>query len=262
MTKDDLDLSGAYALDAVTPAEREAYEHVLESSDTARAEATELQDTAVMLGLSAAPVEPPAALRSALLAQIAVTPQLAAVPKPVTGIAPVAADAPLVEKETGAAARKAESRWFQRPAIAIAGIAAAVSLVAGGIAFGDALLSPPQQSTEASALEQLTLADDRAELVSDVEGGGVATMRYSAELGISAVSVSGAEELGDDLTYQLWYIGEDGARPAGFLPADRRDDSWVLLDGTMSAGDAVGITVEPKGGSEVPTTTPVVVLSA
>jgi len=256
MTKDDLDLSGAYALDAVTPAEREAYEHVLESSDTARAEATELQDTAVMLGLSAAPVEPPAALRSALLAQIAVTPQLAAVPKPVTGIAPV------VAKETGAASRKAESRWFQRPAIAIAGIAAAVSLVAGGIAFGDSLLSPPQQSTEASALEQLTLADDRAELVSDVAGGGVATMRYSAELGISAVSVSGAEDLGDDRTYQLWYIGEDGARPAGFLPADRRDDSWVLLDGTMSAGDAVGITVEPKGGSEIPTTTPVVVLTA
>jgi len=256
MTKDELDLSGAYALDAVSPAEREAYEHVLDSSDTARAEATELQDTAVMLGLSAAPIEPSAALRSALLAQIAITPQLAAVPKPVTGIAPVAA------KETGAAARKAESRWFQRPAIAIAGIAAAVSLVAGGIAFGDSLLSPPQQSTEASALEQLTLADDRAELVSDVAGGGVATMRYSAELGISAVSVSGAEDLGDDRTYQLWYIGEDGARPAGFLPADRRDDSWVLLDGTMSAGDAVGITVEPKGGSEIPTTTPVVVLTA
>ena len=58
-------------------------------------------------------------------------------------------------------------------------------------------------------------------------------------------------------SYQLWFLDESGARVSGgtFLP--QPDGSARLL---VSGGDIVGtglagmaITVEPAGGSEVPT---------
>ena len=138
--------------------------------------------------------------------------------------------------------------------------AAAVALFVGGNILG--LSAGNQSQQQAAAISAIVSASDYQQAKANVTGGGTATFVWSVGLKQSAVVIDKLPKLADSKTYQLWYIGEDGARPAGFLPADPRDDSWVLLDGTMSAGDAVGITVEPKGGSEVPTTTPVVVLSA
>ena len=78
MTKhENENLSGAYALNGVSAEERAAYEALLAESQAARNEATELQDTAVILGLSTEPVTPPPAMRAAILEAVARTPQLA-----------------------------------------------------------------------------------------------------------------------------------------------------------------------------------------
>jgi anti-sigma-K factor RskA len=37
-------------------------------------------------------------------------------------------------------------------------------------------------------------------------------------------------------------------------------DHSVVLSGDMDAGDTVGVTVEPAGGSDAPTTAPVIVV--
>jgi hypothetical protein len=34
--------------------------------------------------------------------------------------------------------------------------------------------------------------------------------------------------------------------------------SWRVLDGAMHGGDSIGLTVEPEGGSQTPSTKPVV----
>ena len=69
-------LAGAYALGALSDAERVEFEAYLATSEEARAEVAALTDTAVELGLAATPVQPPASLKRSLMAQIAVTPQL------------------------------------------------------------------------------------------------------------------------------------------------------------------------------------------
>jgi anti-sigma-K factor RskA len=71
------DLAGAYALHALDADETAEYERYLARSEQARIEAAELSDTAVALGLAAAPVQPSSALKANLMAQLASTPQLA-----------------------------------------------------------------------------------------------------------------------------------------------------------------------------------------
>ena len=57
-------------------------------------------------------------------------------------------------------------------------------------------------------------------------------------------------------TYQIWFLDSSGAATsAGFVPAG--DHSAVVLQGDPGAAAAVGVTLEPVGGSAQPTTTPV-----
>jgi len=247
MTKDNTsNLSGAYALDAVNAADRDAYEAAISTaSEEARSEATELQDTAVMLGLAAAPVTPSAELKQRLLAQIAVTPQL---PR-------IEADAAPTPAET-----KARLRW-SRTATTVASMAAAVALIIGGVAVGTSSLHP-EPSFQAQQLAAIDTAPDKQELASDVAGGGTATLVWSEALATSAVVMEGVEPLPEGSVYQLWYIGAEGPRSAGFIAVSPSDTSWRVLDGTMELGDTVGVTVEPKGGSEQPTTDPIVAITS
>ena len=259
MTKhENENLSGAYALNAVSAEQRAAYEALLADSQAARNEATELQDTAVILGLSVEPVTPPPALRASILEAVARTPQLPMDAAPATPTPADIQEAPAAIAT--AAERRAQARWFQRPALAVASIAAAVAIIAGGVGivtdFGQ-----PKPAPTASAIEQLTLASDKQTAEVEV-GDATATLLWSNELGLSALAMDGASEAPSGHVYQLWYIDEDGARDAGIMTASVDDGSWQLLDGEMHAGDAVGVTVEPTGGSKTPTTEPIVVIQS
>ena len=245
MTKDNL--SGAYALDALSAAERELHEATLSASEEARNEATELQDTAVILGLAAVPVTPSADLRARLLAQIAVTPQL-----PATEQDAAPAPAP------GPAETKARLRW-SRTATTIASMAAAVALIVGGIAVGTTSLRP-DTDYQTAQMAAISAAADVQQIDTTLEGGEQVTLRWSPELASSVIIVDGMQAAPSDHVYQLWYIDESGARAAGFLPVADGVESWQVLEGDMHAGDAVGVTVEPTGGSKKPSTDPVMVI--
>jgi anti-sigma-K factor RskA len=259
MTKhENENLSGAYALNAVSAEERAAYEALLADSQAARNEATELQDTAVILGLSVEPVTPPPALRASILEAVARTPQLPMDAAPATPAPADIQEAPAAIAT--AAERRAQARWFQRPALAVASIAAAVAIIAGGVGivtdFGQ-----PKPAPTASAIEQLTLASDKQTAEVEV-GDATATLLWSDKLGLSALAMDGASEAPSGHVYQLWYIDNKGARDAGIMTASVDDGSWQLLDGTMNVGDAVGVTIEPTGGSKIPTTDPIVVIKS
>ncbi|MBH0129771.1 anti-sigma factor domain-containing protein [Salinibacterium sp. NK8237] len=287
--------SGAYALNALSPEEREAFEKHLASSSETRTETTELLDTAVALGLAVDPVTPPPALKNNLMALIAQTPQLpreanvvatsndagtadvASAPSaPVTSLAPqvsLAAADSAEQSSTAPAApatraqTKAQARWFTRPATALAAVAAAVALiVAGGVVADSIGRSNIEQSTfasqQADQLASINAASDSQRLVSTVAGGATATFVWSGELAASAVIVDGLEALPADQVYELWYIDEAGARPAGLMDAADDGPTWRVLDGEMGVGDVVGVTIEPKGGSDAPTTDPIVVFES
>ena len=257
MTKDNTNnLSGAYALDAVNAADREAYETAIAAaSEEARSEATELQDTAVILGLAATPVSPSAQLRERLLAQVAVTPQL---PKIEADAALVAAPAPEAEPAPGPAETRARLRW-SRPVTAIASMAAAVALIVGGIAVGTSSLHP-EPGYQTAQMAAISEAADVQQVDTTLAGGEEVTLRWSPELASSVIIVDGMTAAPDDKVYQLWYIDDSGARAAGFLPVTNGVESWQVLEGSMHAGDSVGVTVEPAGGSKKPSTDPIVVI--
>jgi anti-sigma-K factor RskA len=254
-------LTGAYALDAVNDDERAALEEFLRESESTRNEVTELKDTAVLLGLAAAPVTPTASLKANLMAQIATTPQFA----PLRAVEPVAE--PVIEPahfaSTSTSEHKAQSRWFSRPVIAITSAAAAVVILLGGGFVVSQVLAPttnaPQQ---ASGIAAIRAADDAQEASAEVAGGGTATLVWSNELATAALIADDLPALTEDQVYELWYIGESGPRPAGTFTVDESGAVSQILEGDMQAGDLVGVTIEPAGGSEQPTTDPIVGIQA
>ena len=132
-----------------------------------------------------------------------------------------------------------------------------LGLVVGGIATS-ALLAPMSDTTAADQLAAINAAEDRQQAVATVSSGGTATLVWSNTMLTSALIVDGLEPLPASKVYELWYIGESGPRAAGTFTVDEDGTTWRVLDGDMQASDKVAITVEPAGGSEQPTTNPIV----
>ena len=73
---------------------------------------------------------------------------------------------------------------------------------------------------------------------------------------IGTIVLSNLDTLGDDQIYQLWLIPPDGAPiPAGLLGHAGRDGETIslTLPTSLDSIAAVGISVEPPGGSTAPT---------
>ena len=85
---------------------------------------------------------------------------------------------------------------------------------------------------------------------------------WSNSLLSSALIMDGMEPLPAGKVYELWYINDSGARPAGTFTVPNDGRTWRVLDGEMVAGDVVGVTVEPAGGSDQPTTQPIVKIAS
>lgn len=264
---DEAELAAGYALGSLTPDEAGRYEAYLAESEQGRLDADAFAHVAGALAADAPTVTPPPDLRARLMAQIAVTPQEA--PAPVAAsAAPAAAGRPEVAEDIRpvAASRppapapaqaRAERRWFQRPAVILVAAAAAVVLFGGGTVLGVNLdNSASVTAQQADTLAQISAASDVKRSTAAVAGGGTATLLWSDGLGKSAMVVDGVAPAPSGKTYQLWYIRSGQATSAGLMA----EGTWQVLHGAMHAGDTVGITVEPAGGSKQPTTKPVVAI--
>jgi anti-sigma-K factor RskA len=270
---DAASMTGAYALNALTPDERDAFEVELAESEFLRHEATELADTAVLLGAATDPVRPPASLKASIMDRIASMPQLPPLPAPAAEATTddaepevarlVAVEQPVADATPTAGERKAQARWFSRPVMVLAGAAAVIGLVAGGGAIVNTVNEAQTRQVMADRLAEINQAGDTQHAVSDVTGGGTATLVWSNELLAAALIVDGVDPLPGDKVYELWYIGDaTGPRPAGTFTVDDDGTVWSVLDGDMQAGDAVAVTVEPRGGSKKPTGVPVVAIQS
>ena len=261
--------SGAYVLHALSDAENAQFEKLLAESEETRAEVTELADTAVELGLSVAPVDPPASLRASILDAIATTPQLAPLDAvdasaqadegdhELAPLAPVVGTAPVVDL----AEERARRRWYTRPVTTLVAAAAAVALVFGGGLAINTVIQGQQLTASASQINQIQAAADYQRRTVDVASGGSATVIWSVTERRSALLGTGMVKLPSSLTYELWYIGADGARSAGTFDVDGSATQSVVLGGKMNAGDSIGVTIEPAGGSKKPTTNPIAVVT-
>ncbi len=100
----------------------------------------------------------------------------------------------------------------------------------------------------------------RIELM-DEEGSMLAMVVWMPDHSEALMVTHALPALGGGQTYQLWVIGEKGPMSAGVFDTDGDGAHTMMFENPMdweSVG-AVGISVEPPGGSDAPTSTPLAV---
>jgi anti-sigma-K factor RskA len=110
----------------------------------------------------------------------------------------------------------------------------------------------------------LLSAPDALVASASTSAGGTATVVASRRAAAMVFTSVGLPVLPPTSVYELWFIGTGGARPAGLVPgtpSGELEGSPPVLASGLSGGDAIGVTVEPAGGSAAPTTAPIVVLT-
>jgi anti-sigma-K factor RskA len=232
-------LSGAYALDAIEPAaERDRFTRHLNRCPSCASEVRGFGEVTTALGLAAA-AEAPAGLRDRVLAAVARTRQLP----------------PEVRTHARPGTARVWVPWLSG-AIATAAIAVAVFF---GFAQAHTQDELNQARAENAAISVL-LAQPKARLLTHaVTNGGVATVVLAADRHELAVVTAGLPALPDGKVYQLWLIGKK-ITSAGLLPPARGGQTPAVLATGVVKGDALGLTVEPAGGSAQPTTKPILAL--
>jgi anti-sigma-K factor RskA len=229
MSSDLHSLAGPYALDALTEPERARFETHLVVCSTCRAEVAEFRATAARMGAAVAQAPPPG-LRARVLAEVAQTRQL---PPPVPSRAP-------------------ESRRPRRRQFLLAAAAAGI-LGAGGVAAW--VVQRASQSRD--ELLAILAEPDSVTKKSNVAGGGQVTVVSSSRRDQAVIILEGVPKAPDNRTHQLWLINAAGAaRSAGTVDVAESPKDVIVERGVASAA-TVGLTIEPDGGSEKPTTDPI-----
>lgn len=276
-------MTGAWALNALDADERARVEEQLAQDPEVAAEARSFEETAGELARGLEPVPPRPELKDSVMARIARTRQL---PPPDAQDADETATASAPAEnthraETGASDASAGSpdaevvpldryrsavrrtRWF-----AVAATALLVTSVAGvGLwsteraaqqeseATIEALRSAQEDAEQEQQMVSTIMAsDDATQLTVPAESGGALHLMYSRDQEAMIVQAADLAELPSESTYQLWLIDEDGAHGAGLITSP---DQTVVMHDDMPPGAQLGLTVEPAGGSEQPTTDPI-----
>ncbi|MFF8810005.1 anti-sigma factor [Streptomyces omiyaensis] len=237
-------LAAAYALDALEPAEREDFAAHLSHCEDCRTEVAEFEATAARLA-GAAAQDPPSALKQRTMAAVEGVRQL-----------------PPRVPETGAAPRT--TRALKRKAVPLAlaaSVAAAVSF-AGLAAWQyqesrDARQQAQQAEQQLDAVSTVLAAPDARTVHGRATNGALTTVVSSDRQNRAVFTAAGLPAPAEGRTYQLWLDRDGTMRPAGFI----HSDGTVPLDGDSAGAGAVGLTLEPVGGSPQPTTTPLLLLA-
>ncbi len=243
-------LAGAYAMDAVPEPDRAAFERHLAGCESCRQEVRGLREAAAALAAATA-VRPPPALRDASLRAAGRTRQLP----------PAAARAPGSRR---AARPRRLAGWRPRLGVVLAGtlacVFAVVAVVAGLSAYG--MRSRLDQAQGHDREVALVLgAPDATMMSAHVATGGTATVVMSHRERALVFTAADLRVLPSSESYELWLMGSAGSRPAGMISMSGRGRmAGPMVVAGLSAGDRVGLTVEPASGSPQPTSPPVVVI--
>jgi len=247
--RDEHTLAGAYAMDAISAADRERFERHLAGCEECAQEVASLRETTAVLGAAAA--EPlPAGLKERIMAAAAVTRQQ-----------PPADETEPVPLAHGKWART--GTWFRSLAwpgrlTLAAGAAAAAAVVAAAVVFGVSNGSMQQQLDQAQASSQqiavVLTAQDAHMTTGTVAGGGTATIVMSHSRHALVFTAQGLHALPASRGYELWLTGPAGTRSAGMLRAGSHGMTGPVIASGLRPGDHLALTDEPADGSAHPTT--------
>lgn len=228
-------LSGAYAVDAVDDIERAQFEKHLAICAECQAEVASLREATSMLSEMTL-AEPSAQLRNRVLAEIATVRPLPPLTTPVATLDEV----------------RSRPRRFRLGAMA----AAAAVLAAVGVGAVTQPWSDDSSQSNLSAADQVLTAADAKSTSLDFDGGAQATITHSDSVGMAVIVTEKMPPPPKGMVYQLWLDQPvTGMTSAGVMPI--KADQTVVLEGDAATANAAGITVEPEGGSDHPTSDPI-----
>ncbi|MEU7072746.1 anti-sigma factor [Streptomyces narbonensis] len=236
-------LAAAYALGALDDDERGAFEDHLRACEACRLEAAEFQATAARLAAAAAQ-PPPAAAKAQVMAAIDGVRQL-----------PPRIPAP--------AAAPAFDGLLRRRAVPLALAAGVAAATLGGVAVWQTLHGQDleQQARQAEqrldAVSSVLAAPDARTVHAKTANGALTTVVASERQNAAVFTATGLPAPGAGKTYQLWLDHDGTMRPAGLI----HGDGIVILTGDPADAGAVGLTLEPAGGSPQPTNAPLLLMT-
>ncbi|MET9039418.1 anti-sigma factor [Streptomyces mirabilis] len=245
MTADLHTLTGAYALHALSDEEREAFKRHLAVCEPCAQETAELSATAARLGLAVS-LTPRPVLREQVLRRISTVRQEA--PRE-----------PVLSRSGRALRGRLLSRW------ALAACLAAAAALGGATVWQhqraeDALEQARQAEHGTDQIAAVLAAPDARTRAAKLSGGATGTVVVSDSQDRAVFVVSGMAHPPRGKVYQLWFDDGGTMRSAGLMDAARSDQA-VLMRGAVDGASGMGITVEPAGGSEQPTSTPLALMS-
>lgn len=224
------ELTAGYALDALDPDERRAFEAHLAGCERCQEELASFWETTEALAVAASGPEPSLELRERILADVHAEPQV---------VVPF------------------ESRR-RRTVPVLAAAAAIAAVVALGIGLWASDLSSQLDDTRAALDRERAaaevLVDPAARTVSLQAGEGQLVVNPQGQ---AVLVLHGLEPAPSGKTYEMWIVEGGTQVRAGLFPG--RDGADVVgVDGAVGAGNIVAVTIEPAGGVDAPTTPPIV----
>jgi anti-sigma-K factor RskA len=213
-----------YALGALGEIETAELERHLAGCEACRIELRWLEPAVDLLPRSIQQLEPPDALRQRLMSTVRAE----------------ARDTSASGIKTAAPRRRRDwGTLIRRPAIAVA---AAGFLIVGGAA--GYLLHEPRESSSVVAARPLPAAPPNlAAMLEQQDGSAILTMSRLPALPANDV-------------YEVWVERDGSLEPSSLFVARRDGTAEAAVKGPLDNADAVLVTREPRGGSQRPTSPP------
>jgi anti-sigma factor RsiW len=222
------ELTAGYALDALDPDERSAYEEHLPGCERCQEELAAFGDVTGAVALAAVGPTPDPALRERILESVRAESQ---------NVVPLSGRRHVPARTVGA----------------FAAIAAVVAIALG-------LWAVSLHNRLGAANDRLAAQEHIAAIVSDPSARTVPLAKGDGKLvvtpdGRAVMVVDGLQPPQQGKTYELWVIRGTAPTRAGLFEGG--DRSVVAIDGKVGKDAVVAVTLEPAGGVDAPTSTPV-----
>ena len=229
------DLKDAYVLGALPDDERAAVEAYLALHPERQSEVDDLMGVAGLLALAPQEHEPPEGLRRRLM-----------------------------EVVEGEAVPPEPAQWESSPWLGWLGdlrnvALGAAALLLVGLLSWNVLLREDVRDLRGQ-VEQARAANQTQEIELDgawaQQGARAEVMTLEGDRAV--LVVEDMPTMPEDRTGQVWIIEGDKPEPSGLL-APGRDTAAAAITTPLEGADAIAVTVEPAGGSDEPTSDPVLV---
>jgi anti-sigma-K factor RskA len=245
-------LAGPYVMDAVTAEERAHFATHLADCAQCRDDVREMREATARLGMAAV-VRPRPDLKEQTMRAAFRTSQLApVVDRPVV-------DGPPAPRRRRLVWRGRSFSLSTRFALVSAAVIAAAATTFGLVTNN--MMEQLQHSQRQDHMIATVLnASDAVILTARVTTGGTATVVMSHHEHRLVFTAHGLRPLPDGMGYELWLMGPAGPRSAGMLRPQIDGMAGPAVVSGIRPGDAIGVTVEPAGGSSLPSSKVVVMI--